>query len=156
MNSTEILNLNQTEIDRNFNAKIFKDNCKEMIVKIGTESRQLHRVLPDSGAQSSLINAKLAKKLRLQVFEPKGPKHIQLADKSLVPRKGYVKLPITVFFPGTQRKPVILKQQFELLRIEPNFIFGTDILPTLFKNDEFTQYMKKHASITSKPTVMSC
>ena len=66
-----------------------------------------------------------------------------------------MKLPITVFFPGIQRKPVTLKQQFELLRIEPNFIFGTDILPTLFKDDEFTQYMKKHASITSQSTVVT-
>ena len=77
-----------------------------------------------------------------------------MADKSKVRRKGYVIVPLTVLFPGTSRKPVVLRQQFEILNIAPNFIFGTDILPSLFKNDEFTQYMVPHASITSAPTVL--
>ena len=62
-------------------------------------------------------------------------------------------MPITVLFPGTNRKPIVMKQQFEVLNIEPDFLFGTDILPTIFPHDDFTQYMIPHASISSPPTV---
>jgi hypothetical protein len=109
--------------------------------------------LLDSGAELSLVNVNLVNKLHLHVFKPKGVKHIKLGDQRLVSRIGFVMLPITILFPGTKRRPISLKQQFEVFDIEPEFIFGTDLLPELFPDDEFTSYMIPHASITSKPVI---
>jgi hypothetical protein len=116
-------------------------NCKSLFIP-----------LPDSGAELSLINAQLVNKLRLHVFKPTGPKHIKLGDQRLVKRIGYVILPLTVLFPGTKRRPMVIKQQFEVSDIEADFVFGTDVLPTLFPFDEFTDYMVPHASMTTKPS----
>jgi hypothetical protein len=110
--------------------------------------------LPDSGAELSLINRNLAQRLKLHIFEPTGPQnYIKLGDQRVVKRIGFVQLPITVMFPETLRKPIVLKQQFEVFNIENDFVFGTDILPTLFPDDEFTSYMVPHSSITEKPTI---
>lgn len=152
--SIPILN-NLKQIDRNFDTEKInlESEQKIMLAKLAAGGQQLYEILADSGAQLSLISKRLVKQLRLHVFKPTGPKFIQLADKSQVHRKGFVVLPLTVLFPGTERKPVVLRQQFEIMNIAPHFIFGTDVLPSLFKNDEFTKYMVPHASITSKPTL---
>lgn len=125
---------------------------KVLVIKI-FKNNDLFMPLLDSGAELSLISARLANKLRLHVFKPQGSKHIKLGNKSLVARNGFVILPITVMFPGTKRKPIVIKQQFEVFDCEPEFVFGVDVLPTLFPNDEFTGYMMPPASITRKPIV---
>ena len=126
---------------------------KIIAVKLRGEQK-LFVPLPDSGAELSLINSQLAAKLKLHVFQPKDPiKFIKVGDKRLVPRKGYVKLPMTICFPGTKRQPIICKHQFEVFDIEPDFVFGTDILPTLFPDDEFTEYMVPSASFAKKPEI---
>jgi hypothetical protein len=125
----------------------------QLLVKLRPRDRQLYAVVPDTGAQLSLIREKLARQLHLPIFPPKREKYIMMADKSLVRRKGYVNVPITVLFQGTTRKPVVCVQQFEVFDIESDFLFGTDILPTLFPNDTFTQFMQPHASITSTPVL---
>jgi hypothetical protein len=150
-----VQNNSNYEINRNLSLNLIQCKRKLMMIKLACSNR-LFEVLPDSGAELSIINSNLAGKLKLHVFAPVGPKYIRLANQSLIRRKGFVKLPITVMFPGTERKPVVLCQQFELLSIEPQFIFGTDILPVLFQSDLFTQYMIPHASLTSKPTIIFC
>lgn len=153
--STNINSNLNSEIDRNLNLNLIRHKRKSMVVKIAA-AKKVFGVLPDSGADISIIRADLVRDYKLHVFPPKGPKFIRLADKSKVKRKGFVLLAITVMFPDTDRQPVVLRQQFEVLNIEPNFIFGTDILPTLFHSDEFTQYMPLHSNISSEPTIMLC
>ncbi|HEY9301142.1 MAG TPA: retropepsin-like aspartic protease, partial [Phormidium sp.] len=124
-----------------------------MVVKTA-KANELFNVLPDSGAELSLISAELVRKLRLHVFPPRGLKYIKVADKRHVLRNGFVKLPVTVMFPETNRKPEVFVQQFEVFDMEPHFIFGTDVLPTLFPRDSFTSYMIPHSEITETPVAL--
>ena len=78
-----------------------------MVVKTA-KAQELFSVLPDTGAQLSLINYNLVTRLRLHMFKPTGLKYIQLANKSVVRRKGFVELPITVLFPDSDLKPQVL------------------------------------------------
>ena len=94
------------EIDRNLNLRLVREKQCAMVVKLAASNKQLFDVLPDSGAELSLINADLVRKFKLHIFSPKGPQFIHLADKSKVKRKGFVLLPITVMFPDTERQPV--------------------------------------------------
>ena len=143
----------EIKIDRNLNSHVVQGKNCQLLVKLSPGDRRLYAGVPDTGAQLSLINDKLAHKLKLTIIPPKREKFIKLADKSLVKRKGHVKLPITVLFQGTNRKPIVCVQQFEVFNIESDFLFGTDILPALFPNESFTQFVQPHASITSKPVM---
>jgi hypothetical protein len=143
----------EVAFDRNLQFDLVADQNQKVIVVKLANCNELLLPLPDSGAELSIIKEELVRKMRFHVFEPTGKKFIKLADKRLVRRNGYVIIPLTIMFPHTNKKPIVMKKQFEVFDIESPMIFGVDILPHLFPYDEFTHYMIPPSSITSAPVV---
>ena len=114
-----------------------------------------HSVLNDTGAQFSAVSKRHATANRLHIHRPRADevKYLSLADKSItVPRLGYVKLPVIVYFSGGKpRAPYRCTKQFEVLNMDYDFILGVDILPHIFQHDEIMDHLMLPSRITTPP-----
>ena len=86
---------------------------------------------------------------------PKDLTHIRLANKSVIPRIGYVSITGTFIFPDEYpyQTPIRCEKIFEVMPCEHAFLLGTGMLPTLFPQDKIMKYLPSHSSITDKPTI---
>ena len=122
------------------------------------EQSLIYECYPDTGADFEIINQDLVKELGLKI-QPPAPNeltHIRLANKSIIPRIGFVMLSGTIIFSGEDnnyRVPMKITKKFEVMPCEHSFLFGTGILPSIFKGDEIMKYLAGPSSITDPPTI---
>jgi hypothetical protein len=108
--------------------------------------------LIDTGADFSIINKDLVKRLNLKITHVDDDTLIQLADKSKVKRIGYVTIVLSFIKHGIkQQEKVRMKKRFEIMDCNQSMILGVDVIPTLFPNDEIKHYIIQPANITTKP-----
>jgi hypothetical protein len=108
--------------------------------------------LTDTGADFSIIDKDLVKRLKLQITRVNDGTLIQLADKSKVKRIGYVTMVLSFIKHGVkQQEKVRMKKRFEIMDCNQSMILGVDVIPTLFPNDEIKHYIIQPAKIATQP-----
>jgi hypothetical protein len=111
-----------------------------------------NKVLLDTGAQLSAINANIVKKNHLYIYPIKStdPQNLSLASAGqYVKRLGYVILPLTISFIGG-KAPIKLQHKLEVLHMSYDYLLGIDVLPLIFPDDEIMQYMGNQAPTSSQ------
>lgn len=129
---------------------------RELFVKLPGDER-FHGVLVDTGAEFSCINQSLAQELHVHVHPPDTATPLSLADASTsVPRMGTTRIKFEVMFPhDVSRVSMRMEKQFEVMNMNYDFIFGSDILRHIFPDSELSLYMPPPAPITDAPTVLN-
>ena len=123
-------------------------------------SHSFDSILTDTGAQFSSISKRVVEQFNLTISPPgvSAPSVIAGATTSMrVPRLGHVDLPLTVHFPldTTRQACSYVSKRFEVMEMQRDFIFGVDLIGTLFPDDELLAYLGPHSSITDAPSVSS-
>ena len=141
------------DVDRSLSAECFKQNRKFVFVHIQGITG-IFNVLLDTGADFSVINKAIVDQHKLKIKPPKGPLFINLVDTTTSKRIGKVSIVVDILFPCSDR-PIIArtKKTFEVLNISHDFIFGVDLLHSLFPDDELLDYTKLSSSSSTTANV---
>jgi hypothetical protein len=109
--------------------------------------------LNDTGADISIISLDVANKYKLTINLPDDENMgIRVADRRILMRIGYVTIKIHILFPCDEHRQTIEAiKKFEVMETAIPFIFGTDLLPTIFPRDEILKYVPKARSISLVP-----
>ena len=109
--------------------------------------------LNDTGADISIISLDVANKYKLTIHLPDDENMgIRVADRRILMRIGYVTIKIHILFPCDEHRQTIEAiKKFEVMETAIPFIFGTDLLPTIFPRDEILKYVPKARSISLVP-----
>ena len=109
--------------------------------------------LNDTGADISIVSLDVAKKYKLTIHQPDDENiGIRVADTRILLRIGYVTIKTHILFPNDDHRQTIeIVKKFEVMETAIPFIFGTDLLPIIFPNDDILKYVPKSRSISLVP-----